>query len=214
MIIVLTGHAGAGKDTIADYLVFKYNFTKLSLATKLKEGVATIFGYDYNALCGVTPIDREWREQKDEFWSTVCDKDLTPRKILQMVGTECFRNIFSENFWVACLHNEIKNLQTKGIKNFVISDARFMSEINYLRQIGGVVWEVQRNLPYYYMPVYEYKKQGHWDKPNHSNKTIEDIKKSVHISELEWIYYNNPSFVISNDGTMESLYEKIDLLMR
>lgn len=36
MIIGITGVAGSGKDTAADYLVSKYGFTKVSFAAILK----------------------------------------------------------------------------------------------------------------------------------------------------------------------------------
>ena len=44
MIIVgLSGKAGSGKDTVANYLVEKHNFTKLAFAGVLKEGMKILF---------------------------------------------------------------------------------------------------------------------------------------------------------------------------
>lgn len=213
-IVILTGFAGAGKDTVADYLVSKHSFIKLSMAQKLKEGVAVIFGYNYKMLQGLTPSDREWREQKDEFWSSICGRDLSPRKILQEVGTECFRNIFSTDFWVGCVSRQINQYREQGAENFVISDARFMSEINFLRNEGGEVWEVKRpdKEPEHYKIVYEAKQSGKWNNPNIFDPHIKKIKETVHISELEWIYDNNPDIIINNDYTIDNLFAEIDEL--
>lgn len=207
MIVIMTGHAGAGKDTVADYLVSNYNFIKLSLATKLKEGVAHIFGWDYEMLLGYTQESRLWREQPDQYWSSVCGRPITPRIALQQVGTECFRKVFGEDFWVGCLAKEI--VQNKSA-NYVISDARFMSEINYLKNLGGQVWEVQRSLPYYYNTVWQAKRDGNYN----LNPDILKITQEVHSSELEWIYDNKPVHTIRNIGDFDTLYKLIDELMK
>ena len=39
MIIGLSGKAGSGKDTIADYLVTNYGYTKFALADAVREAV-------------------------------------------------------------------------------------------------------------------------------------------------------------------------------
>lgn len=207
MIVIMTGHAGAGKDTIADYLVSNYNFTKLSLATKLKEGVAHIFGWDYEMLLGSTPQSRLWREQPDQYWSSVCGRQITPRIALQQVGTECFRKVFGEDFWVGCLAKEI--VQNKS-NNYVISDARFMSEITYLKNLGGQVWEVQRSLPWYYTTIWAAKRDGTYD----TDSEVLKIKEQVHSSELEWIYDNKPMHTIRNTNDFDTLYKSINELMK
>ena len=207
MIVIMTGHAGAGKDTVADYLVSNYNFIKLSLATKLKEGVAHIFGWDYEMLLGSTSQSRLWREQPDQYWSSVCGRQITPRIALQQVGTECFRKVFGEDFWVGCLAKEI--VQNKS-NNYVISDARFMSEITYLKNLGGQVWEVQRSLPWYYTTVWAAKRDGTYD----TDPEVLKIKEQVHSSELEWIYDNKPMRTIRNTNDFDTLYRSINELMK
>jgi cytidylate kinase len=46
MIIGVCGLIGAGKDTIADYLVNVHGFRRDSFAASLKDAVAAIFGWD------------------------------------------------------------------------------------------------------------------------------------------------------------------------
>ena len=43
MLIGVCGKAGSGKDTIADYLVKKYNFKKIALADPIKRMVEDVF---------------------------------------------------------------------------------------------------------------------------------------------------------------------------
>jgi hypothetical protein len=44
VVIALSGWKGAGKDTVADYLVRKYGCIKVSFADKLKDLVAKLYG--------------------------------------------------------------------------------------------------------------------------------------------------------------------------
>ena len=50
MLYVLCGSSGSGKDTIADYLINKYDFVKLSFADCLKDVVSIIFNWDRKLL--------------------------------------------------------------------------------------------------------------------------------------------------------------------
>lgn len=132
--ICLFGYQGVGKDTIANILVNEYGYTKLAFATKVKDIVSIIFGWDRKMVEGNTKESREWREQVDEFWS---DKlgitDFTPRKALQMIGTDVFRNHFHNDIWTLIIENEIKKLGTEKI---VITDCRFENEYNLLKDLG------------------------------------------------------------------------------
>ncbi len=67
MIIGICGLISSGKGTVADILVEKHNFIKLSFADKLKDGVATVFGWDRAMLEGDTVESRKWLEQFDMF---------------------------------------------------------------------------------------------------------------------------------------------------
>ena len=74
MIIGICGLIGSGKDTIADYLVEKHNFTKMSFADKLKDAVSQMFEWDRELLDGKTAASRKWREEPDAYWrSRQCD---------------------------------------------------------------------------------------------------------------------------------------------
>ena len=80
MIIGLCGRAGSGKDTIADFLVNEYNFTKLSFGKILKDVVSIIFGWDRKLLEGDTI---ESREKEDKWWSDNLKIKITPKIFLR-----------------------------------------------------------------------------------------------------------------------------------
>ena len=92
-IISVSGFIGSGKDTIADYLVTEFGFKRLSFAGTLKDAVAAIFGWDRDLIDGTTKESRIWRDQVDQWWSDRLGiPNLTPRYILQHIGTDVFRN--------------------------------------------------------------------------------------------------------------------------
>ncbi len=141
MIIGICGLIGSGKDTIADFLVKEHNFQKLSFADKLKDSVAEMFEWDRQLLDGKTDESRAWREKSDEFWSKEMGRDITPRYVLQVFGTECMRDGFYDGVWVSLAKKKI--LDNPDI-NWVIPDVRFENEANMIKEINGEVWWVKR----------------------------------------------------------------------
>jgi hypothetical protein len=195
MIIGICGFQSSGKDTIANILVNNYGFKQLSFAFMIKEIVSIMFSWDRNKLDGLTKEDREWREQVDVNWSKIYDMPLlTPRYVLQYFATDLFRNHFHQDIWVKIIENQLCQY-----KNIVISDCRFKNEIDMIVKNGGKIIQVNRNLPYWF---YKYK----------NGEDVEEIKK-IHCSEIEWIrcVYN---YEICNNGTIEELNEKINLLIK
>jgi hypothetical protein len=118
MLIGICGKAGAGKDTIGDYLVKKYNFKKIALADPIKRIVKDVFVLDDH-----TVYDRVEREKELENW-----KGWSVRKLLQFIGTELFRNNIDDSVWVKSLWYRIKN---DADNNYVVTDIRFPNELKY-----------------------------------------------------------------------------------
>ena len=123
MIILLTGKAGSGKDTVADYLVANYGFKKAFFADTLKKAVKEVFG-----LTDLQAYDREEREKVIPYWG------YSPRQMFQLIGTEVFRNHFDKDIWVKSLRYKV--LQDLN-SNWVISDSRFPNELNAFDGIGS-----------------------------------------------------------------------------
>ena len=149
MIIGICGLIGSGKGTVADILVENHNFEKLSFADKLKDGVASVFGWDRDMLEGDTDRSRIWREKQDEFWTNETEMSVTPRLVLQLFGTDCMRNGFFDGIWVSLVKQKI--LEDPD-KNWVIPDVRFPNEVKMIQSVQGQVWQVRRgDLPVWFM---------------------------------------------------------------
>lgn len=145
MIVGIAGFKGAGKDAVADILV-KHGFVKLSLASALKDIIATLFTWPRDALEGHTEISRKWREEPSSDWKKLAgsgvfeqDKEITPRLVMQRFGTDLFRNQVNDNFWIYVLLPKARELLnpkgfgTEGSLNryrgVVIDDCRFPNEL-------------------------------------------------------------------------------------
>lgn len=205
MIIGVCGLIGAGKDTIADYLVNIHEFRRDSFAATLKDAVSAVFGWDREMLEGRTRSSREWREQKDEWWSRRLGQDITPRYILQYWGTEVCRNHFHDDIWIASLENKLR--KTKD--DVVISDCRFPNEIRGIQENGGAVIRVKRGPDPEWYPVLEQMRR---------NSTIgicQDYMRhwNVHASEWSWVG-TEFNAVLDNNGTLDELYDQINDLVR
>lgn len=139
MIIGLVGKAGSGKDTVAEYIRVNYGFKKLSFASKLKDAVAVIFGWDRSKLEGISKEDREWREIPDPYWSKILGYNITPRTALRYIGTDMFRE-FNSNIWLDSCFKDIDLEQ-----NYVITDCRFPNEADRIKSMGGILIKIKRN---------------------------------------------------------------------
>jgi len=200
-IIGVCGLIGGGKGTVADILVKEHSFEKLSFADNLKDMVATVFSWPRHLLEGDTVESREWREKRDEWWSTRLGiENLTPRWVLQYWGTDVCRVNFHEDIWVASLERKIKKIGIGSVNkphNFVIPDTRFPNEINMIRKLGGEVWGVRRGED----PDWMINLIQHGEEPH-----------DIHPSEWSWVT-SNIDHIINNDGTIEDLEQKVKSLL-
>ena len=137
MIIGIVGFIGSGKGTVGDILETQ-GFIKDSFARPLKDAVSIIFGWPRELLEGDTEVSRQWREQKDIFWSEKFGYDFTPRMALQLMGTEAGRDVFHSDIWVISLLNRAKG------RNVVVTDVRFQNEIMYIQRNKGIILRVKR----------------------------------------------------------------------
>ena len=200
-IIAITGLKGSGKDTTADYIIKNYdNWEKDSFAGTLKDAVSSIFGWDRKMLAGETPQDREIRETRDDYWSEKLGFEVTPRIVLQKLGTDCLRCHFHQNIWVDSLERKIRNTT----KNVIITDCRFKNEIDMLRNLGATIIRVERDtLPEWFEKVGELNTKGY------NNAGIINLVpevKNIHISEPDFIFH-------ALSGDFNHLYNQINKMM-
>lgn len=176
MIIGLVGYIGSGKGTVRDILVKDHGYHGFAFADALKDAVSTIFLWPRDLLEGDTILSRDFREKVDPWWSEKFGYEVTPRLILQKMGTEACRHGISDNIWITALEKRIQ-----GYDDVVISDVRFPNEIDFIRSAGGVIVRVKRG----------------------ADPSPEQLK-NLHISETAWNAYN-PDYVILNDKDIEGL---------
>jgi len=173
----ILGRKGAGKDSIADYLVSRYDYTKRAFAAPLKAAAQVLFGFTDEQVNGNL-------KETQTSWG------ITPRAVLQWLGTEVFRKRIhelipgmGEDFWVhSTLNREIP-------KRLVISDVRFLNEVKGIHERKGRIIKVIR-------PV------------------LGAVQTDPHESEAGIDLIQNYDYLVINDGTLEDLYEKIDQIVR
>ena len=198
MLIGICGFIGSGKDTVGDFLINDHGFVQDSFANPLKDAVSIIFGWDREMLQGKTHEDREIREKVDPYWSEVCGREITPRLVLQLFGTQSVREIFGRDVWSASL---IKRWEQAGKPNTVVTDCRFINELMAIKNNGGQVWLVKREQPSWYKLYCSLMIDKNW-------KTIEKLREEgyfPHVSETDWIQYSSFHMIIENFGTLEDL---------
>ena len=203
MIIGITGLISSGKDTIADYLCTFHGFKRISFASSLKDAVSLVFGWDRELLEGSTKSSREWREEKDSWWSNRLGMDITPRWILQHWGTEVLRNHFHSEIWIASVENKLRLSKD----NIVITDCRFPNEIEAIKKVNGITCRVERGpKPFWYEDAVAFNKG-----PRHigwalGKNALE--RYNVHASEYSSVGLDY-DHIIENNGTIDELHTKV-----
>lgn len=117
-IVGITGVAGAGKDTVADHLVARFGYVKVSMAAPLKAGLA--------AMGWPEPNNRDDKEKLIEGF------DFSWRQAAQRLGTEWGRGLDPE-VWVKAMALRLRRADDR----IVISDIRFENEAKMVRELGG-----------------------------------------------------------------------------
>lgn len=93
----------------------------------------------------VNPIQQQEIDRLNIF---VHAEILTPRKLLQLLGTECGRQIIHPNIWINALMKDYKpttaHFTNDDYPNWIITDVRFPNEVQAVRDRGGILVRVNR----------------------------------------------------------------------
>lgn len=133
-LIGLTGHKGAGKDSVATILREEYGYVRRAFADALRNELAeTIYGNGGDErsfalregfLCHIE------KHKYDDPGSPTG----WPRMLMQAWGT-MRRGLFGQDYWIG---------KVPLCENVVISDVRFPNEATAIKAAGGVLWRVDR----------------------------------------------------------------------
>ena len=132
LIIALMGPAGAGKSTVADYLVKSYGATRYSLMGPLKAFAKAIFDFTDQQLYGT-------QAQKEAPDPRYCGK--SARWFLQKLGTEGGRATFGQDFWTKMC---VDRIARDGHPLAVVDDTRFINEAQLI--MGTELFRARRGV--------------------------------------------------------------------
>lgn len=191
----MAGFIGSGKGTVGGYLVNQHGYHAISFADSLKTAVSVVFGWPRDLLEGSTTESRTWRELPDDYWSKKMGDLVTPRWVLQYVGTDVFRNNFHKDIWLWSLERRISSSDGP----VVITDVRFPNEIEMVTQLGGEVWWIRRD------------PEPSWVGDAINGLDMPSLHPSVHSSEHEWVALaSSTARSMQNNGTLEDLHAEIE----
>jgi len=150
VFIGLVGYAKSGKDTAARGIqtcvwdLFKIPVSNLAFADTIRK-IGLLFGY--------TKEQMSDQSLKETFCNPMFPM-VTPRKFMQLVGSEMFRNHLDKDCWVKIVEKvllddieEAKNeIEPNGNPTHVriITDVRFPNEAEMIKKHGGFLVRVKR----------------------------------------------------------------------
>jgi hypothetical protein len=206
-IIGIAGAAGAGKDTVANYLRDEHAFTVVAFADKLKRIVMDLYDFSEEQMWGPSAL----RNAPDHRYPKDHGTFMCPRDPLKTIGTEGARAAY-DSTWIDYVIRVISQLRTgdyfynrvgglvepdRAMGNIwcqpqgvVISDLRFKNEMKAIKDIGGALIRVKRP-------------ENPFD--------IGTAHRSE--AEQEAIPDSEFDFVILNDGSVVDLYFSVDEVM-
>lgn len=129
---------------------------------------------------GYTPSEKGWKLV-----------EMTPRLLMQLVGTECGREILHPNIWVNALMSEYGDRifsEDEGdwiYPNWLITDVRFPNEAKAIKEREGLLIRVERNTE---------------NNDNHPSETALDDYKEF-------------DYVIDNNSSISDLVEKVTKIL-
>ncbi len=157
-LLGLMGVAGSGKSTAAAHLVAEHGFVELSMADPLKDLCSDAFGWDRERL-----VELGYKEEQDPDLPT----GWTRRRVLQFVGTECFREIDPDH-WVKAVLRKIDEVWAENENQpVVISDVRFPNEISLIHGNDGIIIRVERRDFESPAPAHASELAWRWAKPDY-----------------------------------------------
>lgn len=179
-IVGLTGLAGSGKDTVRSMLEKDHDYSGMAFADPMRRMLASLVEY-----VGADPLYMSERVYKEALIPQI---GASYREMAQTLGTEWGRTI-RPDLWICMAEASLNALRhahrgSPDPLRVVISDVRFLNEANWIRDMGGEVWRI--------------------DRPG-----LAPVRH--HQSERELLQIHADQ-VLLNDGSMEDLWVRVSTL--
>jgi hypothetical protein len=189
MLIAITGKKNHGKDSVGRILASELNLRQDSFAAPIKSAAKEWFDLSEGQVNGMIAE----KETIDPRWG------ITPRFVLQTMGTEVARSIHPD-VWARALIRRHESAMAEAARKWehgpgayrpvgtVVTDLRFENEAHIIRSHGGIILYVTRG-------------------------SISENEFSAHASEtsVETIGAKADYF-IRNDGTLDDLQRQVSAL--
>lgn len=169
---------------------------------------------------GINPYRKETADQGRKLFGEPVK--LTPRTILQLLGTECGRDIIHPNCWVNALFSDYVDRyignwgQGNHIykkPNWIITDTRFENEYRAIKQRGGVTIKIKRDTELRYPDLWKQFQESEYDEWNAWLKLVNKFNTVYHPSETGLDHITDWDYVIENNGTLEELGKKVKVIV-
>lgn len=141
--VALVGYAGAGKDSVADVLCQEFGYARVAFADPLREMAAAL--NPWIATGGLPGRGDDglvrYTDAISHFGYTEAKRRYSEvRTFLQRLGTEAGRKVLGSNVWVDAA---VKRARLSAAP-VAFTDCRFPNEAAAVREMGGLVWRVDR----------------------------------------------------------------------
>jgi hypothetical protein len=190
-LIMVTGHAGSGKDTCVDYLINSLSRQGVVVHRRaFADQVKVVSQMLINGFYGVDiPLSAfakpDEKERLRPEWPLFNGQTASIRRILQYVGTDIGRNQIDPDVWVRPVVNFYQQMNPQHV--LIVSDLRFPGEYQAFRHLPGEIMCLRVN--------------------RHSVS-----KSAEHVSES--LFDRIPvTHQIDNNGSYDQLYAQLDGLL-
>lgn len=172
IVIGFVGTKGVGKDTAADILVTKLGFVRRKFAQPIKDACSILFQIPESHFEG------------PEKEIVVEKHGMSPRQMMQLVGTDMFRHMVNADFWLHHFHDWCTHQPVNT--RVVVTDLRFQNEVDAVKRLGGLVVRIVR-----------------------SSGTGRHLAKDSHVTETGIAHLTGVDAQLDNDGDIPALWHKV-----
>jgi len=186
--ISISGKARSGKGTVAEHINRHFarkglTINEFSFAGPFKDALCLWFGWDRDRLNWDTAY-KEGDTLDDGIPDPYCAAlGMTRRTIMQKFGTECMREGMHPDFWVILADLALQRGLIPHSDIYLISDARFLNELRWTKKLGGYQIHIIRETTM--------------------------MGDSGHVSETEFLQWNDYTYVVANNRSLGALEWRI-----